>query len=105
MSDATGPRLAELLLAEFVGRTLGPLETLRVAGLDDPAGFACAVDEAYTLEAAGDRLATVAVRSHAVEVTREPDGPTLRVEDGARLKSAVDEVATWADQTGQQAAT
>ncbi|MFP4589871.1 MAG: hypothetical protein ACLFMX_06785 [Halobacteriales archaeon] len=106
MSDAAGgPRLAELLLAELVGRDLGPLAAVRVDGLDHPAHFACAAGETYAVEAGGIALATVAVRPEAVEIASEPDGPTVRFESGDRIKAALDEIATWAAQTGQQDAT
>lgn len=94
-TDLDGPRLGELLLGELVGRSLGTLESVSVSGVDHPAGGSCAVGERYDVTADGERLAMVAIDEAAVRIRREPDGPVLRVEDGARVKAAVDVIAAW----------
>lgn len=91
--DLPGPRLGELLLAELVGRELGPLGSLTVAGLDHPAGFTCSAGETYRVLADGDEVAQVVVGEDAIVLTFEDDR-RLRVERGASIKDALDVLVT-----------
>lgn len=93
--DLGGSRLAELLIAELVGRDLGPLSAIEVPGLDHPTLVQCEVGDEYDLEIDGRLAGRVTVVSAAVEVRRTPGGPTVRVEEGATVKAAVDVVAGW----------
>lgn len=93
-TDLDGPRLAELFLAELVGRSLGPLGAIDVEDVDRPV---VSVDpgERYLVTSGGDSLAVIRVDESAVHVERQPTGPTVRIEDGAAVKRGVDELAGW----------
>lgn len=91
MLDALdGPRLTELLLAEVVGRDLGPLGRLTVDGLDHPARFACSVGDRYDLLADGRPYASAHVTDDALVIAFESDGSRVRIEDGDAVKAGVD---------------
>ncbi len=93
-TDLDGPRLAELFIAELVGRNLGPLGSIDVEGVDHPA---VSIDggERYLVTIDGDSLAAVRVAESAVHVERLPAGPTVRIEDGTAVKRGVDVLAEW----------
>lgn len=87
-----GPRIAEVLLGELVGRSLGALAPLDVEDLDRPDGFACAVDESYTVTADGVPAATLVVHDAHVEVSLVEATRRLRIERGGSIKPALDEL-------------
>lgn len=85
-----GPRLGELFLAEVVGRELGPLGRVAVAGLDRPTGFTCQAGDRYDVEVDGVVAATVAIDPGGVELTLVERGSRIRFERGETVKAALD---------------
>lgn len=92
-----GPRLAELFLAEIVGRDLGPLGHLAVDGLEHPARFACEAGEAYTITSEGDPVATVTITAEAVIVDTLGEPQRLKITRGGEVKSTLDELLRSVD--------
>lgn len=91
-ADLSGDRIAELLLAEVVGRELGPLGRLSVGGLDAPAQFTCTVGESYDLIDGQTPLATLSVQEDAVIIVFCEGDEQIRIDDGPAIKPAIDEL-------------
>lgn len=94
-TDLKGVRLAELLIAELVGRDAGPLESITVPGVSGPTGVTGEVGETYDIAIDDRVVAILTVQETAVRIDREPGGPTIRIEDGATVKAGVDAIAAW----------
>ncbi len=91
IDDLGGARLAELFIAEVVGRELGRLGGLVVSGIDHPARFTCAIGERYEVVRDGELLAQLAVEETGI-VIELIDGPSIRIEDGMTVKTGLDEL-------------
>ncbi len=89
-TDLSGPRLAELLLAELDGRDLGPLQRISIPESDDAARVQIEGGETYRVDMDGREVATIEVGKSAVHV-RTTNG-RFRIETGPQVKAAVDEV-------------
>lgn len=87
-----GPRIAEVLLAEVVGRDLGPLADLGVEGLEHPARFSCEADETYTITHRGEPAAAVSVGAESVAIELVGEESIIRVAGGGGVKPALDEL-------------
>jgi len=108
-------RVAQLLASELSGLSTGPLAAVSVVGADPDATPSGDGPAAYGVEARGERVATVRLYPEYVAVELDPnavDGPldgdavpatervsvenegseglTIRLEDGASVKDAVD---------------
>lgn len=94
MINATlsGPRIGELLLAEFVGRATGPLASFGVEDVADPATLACAAGETYVLRRDGEAVADVAIEPTCVLIDLRAADTLMRIETGAAVKNALDDV-------------
>lgn len=90
-TDLSGPRLAELLLAELDGRDLGALKRISIPEIDNASRVQIERGETYRVEADSREMATIEVGVSAVYV--ETDHGRFRIETGPQVKAAVDEVA------------
>ncbi len=90
-ADAMGsPRLAEVFLAELIGRDLGPFETIGVAGLEHPAGFTCEIGSTHEITESDEVVATLSVEETAVEIIGINGERQIRIDDGGSIKPALD---------------
>lgn len=87
-----GPRIAELFLAEIVGRDYGSLSELSATGLDDPVAFSCEVGERYEINRDGVTVAEVAIMPDAVEISGFDEGGLITIDGGSAIKPALEEL-------------
>lgn len=92
MGTIDGPRVAELLVAELVGRDLGPLARFDVTGIDHPARFTCAEGDRFAIAVDGTNVATLTVDAEGAEVRIRTTDSRFRVEAGSTVKPAIDEL-------------
>lgn len=87
-----GPRIAELFLAEIVGRDYGSLSELSVTGLDDPVSFSCEVGERYEINRDDEAVAEASILPDAVEISGFDEGGRITIDGGSAIKPALEEL-------------